>query len=111
MPWAHFVATYNSATKLGTIYVNGVKMKEQDFNLYGSPMSNSTGLIYNGAALNKQFVFGFIQDKTSPTLSDSWADYNVTTNNHYKGMLDDVRIFHRALTAVEIGLIYNSEKP
>lgn len=109
--WAHFVATYNSTTKLGTIYVNGTKMKEQDFNLYGPPMSNSTGLIYNGNPGNKQFVFGFIQDKTSPTITDSWADYNVTTNSHYKGLLDDVRIFHRALTSVEVGLIYNSEKP
>ena len=34
-----------------------------------------------------------------------------TTSNHFKGMLDDVRIFHVALTETEVQLLYNSEKP
>jgi hypothetical protein len=29
--WAHVVATYNHTTKIGTIYINGVQMKAQDF--------------------------------------------------------------------------------
>lgn len=111
--WAHVVCTYNSATKVGTMYINGEKMKEQDFNLWpsGDKKKGVVGLKYAGAALNNTFVFGFIQDKTSPTIGDSWADYNVTTNNHFKGQLDDVRVFHKALSASEISLIYNSEKP
>lgn len=111
--WAYVVCTYASATKIGTIYINGMKMKEQDFNLYGDthPLYNATGLEYAGNPDNKQLVFGFIQDKTAPTITDSWADYTNPDNNHYKGLLDDIRIFHRALTAKEVQLIYASEKP
>jgi hypothetical protein len=93
------------------MYINGEKMKTQDYNLYGDPMDLATGLKYAGNAGNNTFVFGFIQDKVDPTITDSWADYNITTNNHFKGWLDDVRIFHKVITPNEILLMYNSEKP
>jgi len=108
--WAQVVCTYNQTTKLGTMYINGQKMKEQDYNLYGTPMSNATGLKYAGLAANNALVFGFIQDKVSPTITDSWADYNVTTNNHFKGLLDDVAIYHSVLTQAIVTLMYNSGK-
>ena len=111
--WANIVCTYDHATKIGTMYINGEKMKQQDFNLYGTthPLYNATGLKFAGNADNNAFVFGFIQDKVDPTVTDSWADYNITTNNHFKGWLDDVRIFHKVITPNEILLMYNSEKP
>lgn len=111
--WAQVICTYNSATKVGTLYINGVEMKAQDFNLYGSthPLYKATGLKYAGNSGNNSLAFGFIQDKNDPTITDSWADYTITTNNHFKGQLDDVRVFHRTLTAIEIQLMYNSEKP
>lgn len=112
MQWAHVVCTYNSATKIGTLYINGQKMKEQDFNLYGSdnPMSMATGLTYAGNPGNNTLVFGFIQDKTDPTIPDSWADYSDPTTGHFKGELDDVIIYHKVLTPDEITLMYNSGK-
>jgi hypothetical protein len=106
--WAHVVCTYDHATKIGTMYINGVKMKEQDFNLYGVPMMNATGLHFVGNPGNNSLVFGFIQDKVSPTLSDSWAVYSDPTNNHFKGLLDDVAIYHSVLTPTLITLMYNS---
>ena len=111
--WANIVCMYNHVTKVGSIYINGQVMKTQDFNLYGagSLMSRVTGLRYAGHSGNNNFVFGFIQDKNDPTLPDSWAQYSDPLNNHFKGMLDDVRFFHRVLTATEISLMYNSEKP
>jgi hypothetical protein len=111
--WANIVCRYNAANKVGTMYINGQKEKEQDFNLWpaGDPKTTVTGLKYNGNAGNNAFVFGFIQDKVDPTITDSWADYTVTTNNHFKGLLDDVMIFHKALTEQEITLMYNSFKP
>jgi hypothetical protein len=93
------------------MYINGEKMKEQDFNLYGAPLMNATGLKFAGNATNNALVFGFIQDKVSPTVTDSWADYNITTNNHFKGLLDDVAIYHTVLTPSLITLMYNSGKP
>ncbi len=109
--WANVVCRFTSATKLATIYINGDKVKEQDYNLYDPPITQADGLRYNGAAGNKQFVFGFIQDKTSPTISDDWAQYENPANKHFKGLLDNVRIFHKSLTEQEILLMYNSEKP
>ena len=108
--WAHVVCRYTAATKLATMYINGEKVKEQDYNLYDSPMTHTTGLVYNGAVGNNTFVFGFIQDRTNPTIGDAWADYSNPANNHFKGMLDNVRIFHKSLTEQEIQLMYNSEK-
>jgi len=106
--WAHMVCTYNHTTKIATMYINGQKMKEQDYNLYGAPMMNATGLKFMGNATNNALALGFIQDKVNPTLTDSWADYNITTNNHFKGLLDDVAIYHSVLTPSLITLMYNS---
>ena len=109
--WAHIVCTYDHATKLVTMYINGQKMKEQDFNLYGAPMMDATGLKFVGNAANNALVFGFIQDKVSPTLPDTWADYTNPANGHFKGLLDDVAIYHSVLTPALITLMYNSGKP
>lgn len=110
--WANVVCRYNAATKVGTMYINGEKMKEQDFNNWpvGDAKTTVVGLKYAGNAANNVLAFGFIQDKTSPTITDGWADYNDTNNNHFKGQLDDIMIFHKALTTTEILLMYNSAK-
>ncbi len=111
--WAQVVCRYNSTTKVGTMYINGDKMKEQDFNLWpaGDPKTTVTGLTYAGNPGNNTFVFGFIQDKADPTILDAWAQYSDPANNHFKGLLDDVMIFHKALTELEIQLMYASFKP
>jgi hypothetical protein len=109
--WAHIVATYNHTTKIGTIYINGEKMKEQDFNLYPVPLLNATGLKYAGLPTNNTFVLGFIQDKSNPTIPDAWAAYSDPANNHFKGLLDDVAIYHTVLTPALITSMYNSGKP
>jgi len=111
--WAQIVCTYDHATKIGTLYINGEKMKAQDYNLYGTthPLYLATGLKFNGNAANNTFVFGFIQDKASPTILDTWADYNDPANGHFKGLLDDVAIYHSVLSPSIITLMYNSGKP
>ncbi|MDP4223161.1 MAG: LamG-like jellyroll fold domain-containing protein [Bacteroidota bacterium] len=111
--WAHVVCTYDHTTKIGTIYINGQEMKAQDFNLYGTthPLYLATGLKYAGNSGNKSFVFGFIQDKVSPTIPDSWADYTNHANGHFQGLLDDVAIYHSVLSPSIITLMYNSGRP
>jgi Concanavalin A-like lectin/glucanases superfamily/Bacterial Ig-like domain len=114
--WAHVVCTYEVATKLGTMYINGTEMKQQDFNLWpaGSKDTKCSGLMYGGSmpSVKNDLAFGFIQSRAGNLWSDqSWGAYSQPGANHFKGLLDDVRIFNRALTSVEVGLIYNSEKP
>lgn len=113
--WAHVVCEYNGATKVGTMYLNGEKMKSQDFNLWpdGDAKRNVTGMKYGGAEPDtfNELAFGFIQSREG-TLWDSepWGGYDFPTSNHFRGQLDDVRIYHKALTETEILLMYNSEK-
>ena len=114
--WALVHCVYNSTTKIGTMYINGVIMKSQDFNLWpnGDPMTGCKGLKYGGVAPNvyPTFALGFIFSRNCTLWNDqSWAKYTSPYSNHFGGLLDDLRIFHRALTANEVALMYNSEKP
>jgi hypothetical protein len=111
--WAQIICVYNSTTKVGTMYINGEKMKSQDFNLWpeGDAKLGVVGLKFAGNTDGNKLALGFIQGRTNPKITDDWANYSITTNNHFKGQLDDVRFFHKVLTETEIQLMYNSEKP
>jgi len=111
--WINVVYTYNAPTKVGTLYFNGEKMKSFDFNLWptGDVKRGVTGLKYAGLAAGKNLALGFIQGRNNRTITDEWADYALTTNNHFKGQLDDIRFWNKAITANEVLLMYNSEKP
>lgn len=111
--WAHVVCTYKSSTKVGTMYVNGQKVRSWDFNLWpaGEAKRGALGVKFAGNPTGNNLAFGFIQGSANRIITDSWADPADPANNHFKGLLDDVRIFKRAITDGEVTLIYNSEKP
>jgi len=114
--WANVVCTYNSATKIGTMYINGQEEKAQDFNLWPSGASDHgvIGLKYNGVEPQEYpiLAFGFIKSRNSTLWNDqTWGNYSDQYANHFQGLLDDVRIWHKPLSPVEITLMYNSEKP
>jgi len=110
------VYTYNGTDKKGILYYNGEKMKSFDFDLWpdGDAKRVVTGLKYRGVSpeVEPEFALGFIQSRAG-TMWDAepWGGYDFTTSNHFKGQLDDIRFFHKTLTATEIDLMYNSEKP
>jgi hypothetical protein len=114
--WTHVVCVYDAASKKGTMYINGEKMKSQDFNLWpdGDKKKGVVGLKFAGVApeVVNELAFGFIQSRAG-TLWDAepWGGYEIPTANHYKGMLDDIRVFHSVVTEQEALLMYNSEKP
>ncbi|MDP4282646.1 MAG: LamG-like jellyroll fold domain-containing protein [Bacteroidota bacterium] len=114
--WAFIVCTYNSTTKIGTMYINGAEMKAQDFNLWpaGDAKQSVVGLKYNGTAPEEEDILalGFIKSRNSTLWNDqTWANYNSPDANHFNGLMDDVMFFHKALTATEVGLMWNSAKP
>ena len=112
--WLNVVYTYNGSTKVGTLYYNGEKMKSLDFNLWPDDDAKKgvIGLKYNGTELGDNLAFGFIQGRNNRTISDTWADYShADATNHFKGQLDDIKIWHKVISANEIMLMYNSEKP
>jgi hypothetical protein len=113
--WAHVVCVYNSATKQGILYINGEKMKSFDFDLWpdGDAKRGVSGMKYNGVApeVVNELAFGFVQSRAGLLWdTEPWGGYDFPTANHFKGQLDDVRIWHKVLTGDEILLLYNSEK-
>jgi hypothetical protein len=114
--WLHVVYTYDGVAKRGTLYYNGEKMKSFDFNLWPDEDAKRgvVGMKWGGDGVEvvNELAFGFIQSRAG-TLWDGepWGGYDFPTANHFKGQLDDVRIFHKAITATEVQLMYNSEKP
>ena len=112
--WLNVAFTYNASSKVATLYYNGEKMKSFDFNNWptGDAKKGVIGLKYDGTTLGNKLALGFIQGRDNRAISDTWADYaSVDANNHFKGQLDDIRIWHKTLSGNEILLMYNSEKP
>jgi hypothetical protein len=112
--WASVVLTFNGPTKVATMYINGEMMKAEDFNLADPTLNAATGLKWNGNApeVYPRLAFGFVKSRQGTLwATQPWGGYSIPTSNHFGGQLDDVRIFHRALTATEVDLMYASEKP
>ncbi len=111
--WLHVTYIYNAAAKKGTLYYDAEKMKSFDFNLWpdGDIKQTAVGLKYAGEPAGNQLALGFIQARENRTIGDDWANYANPENNHFKGQLDDIKIFHKAITATEVQLMYDSEKP
>jgi len=114
--WANIVCVYDGTTKIGTMYINGEKMKAQDFNLWpdGDVKQGIKGLKWGGVPpeVYPTLALGFIQSREGTMwANEPWGGYIFPTANHFGGYLDDIRIFHKPLTATEVSLMYDSEKP
>jgi len=114
--WLHVTYVYDAAAKKGTLYYNGEKMKSFDFNLWPEEDIKRTavGLKYAGQEPDvvNELAFGFIHSRAG-TMWDSepWGGYDFPDANHFKGQLDDIKIFHKVVTPTEVSLMYESEKP
>lgn len=113
--WVHIICSYDKATKKGQMFINGQLMKSQDFNLWpdGDPKRDVVGVLYNGDPVDVEdkLAFGFIKSADSPMWADTpWGDYYKPTANHFKGDLDDVRIFNAPFTIADAEALYNAEK-
>lgn len=113
--WYHVIYTYNGAERTGDLYFNGELMKSFDFDLWpdDSDKYTTTGLKYRGVEPDvlDELALGFIHSRGG-TMWDSepWGGYDFTTANHFKGWMDDLRIFHAAFSAEDAEALYNAEK-
>ncbi|WP_234571437.1 Ig-like domain-containing protein [Rhodohalobacter sp. 614A] len=112
--WTHVTIIVDGPNKSRSLYVNGQLRMHHDFTLLDadSPLQNMTGMAYNGSEpdVYPELAFGFIQSRQG-TMWDNepWGGYDFPTANHFKGQLDDIKIYHKALTETEIQLMYDSE--
>ncbi|MCX6284937.1 MAG: Ig-like domain-containing protein [Bacteroidetes bacterium] len=114
--WVFVTCTYNSATRIGSLYLDGVLMKQQDFNKWpaGDPATTITGMKYGGSAPLQENVLamGFFHSAGSAAFSGTtWGNYYSPYANHFRGCLDEVRIFHSSLTSLEVEQMYTLTKP
>jgi hypothetical protein len=113
--WAHIVFVYNSVTKQRMFFLNGELVFKQDHNLWpvGDIQRTVVGLKFHGPEpdVYNDLALGFIQSRRGTMwATETWGGYNFPTANHFKGQLDDIRIFSKAVSEAEVRLIYNSEK-
>jgi len=112
--WAHVVCVYNSSTREGKMYINGELMKTQDFNLWpaNDPLTEAVGLKYSGQEPEEvnEFALGFFQSRAGTLFdSETWGNYDSPAANHFEGLLDNLRIFHSALSDTEVSMMYGAE--
>ncbi len=89
--WYHVVATYDSVAKSAKLYVNGQEVTSVD-------------AINMGSAYNK------IYDSTTPLLiGNKLNSQNNNPAQSFNGLIDDVSLWDRALTAMEIKSIYDAD--
>lgn len=109
--WTHFVFQYDSETEIGRVYINGELAKRQNYNEYptDNPLYKAGDLTFNSQdGLGEKMAIGYYADRS--TTIYSWADYSDPNTNHYAGLIDDIKIYHKVLTEKEIQLMYESEK-
>lgn len=114
--WLNVIYTYDATEKVGSLYYNGMLEKTFDFNKWpdGDAKQTVVGLTYDAAEpdVYNTLAFGFIHSRQGTLFNDTpWGNYSLTTAKHFKGLLDDVRFFHAALTQSEVEQLYNDEKP
>ncbi len=61
------------------------------------------------ARYDDKLVFGFWQSRES-TFGGTAGSYFNPDANHFQGLLDDIRIFNRALSDTEVSLMYEGGK-
>jgi hypothetical protein len=97
------------------LYLNGEKVNQFDFNLWPSDniKRTTTGLKFAGNLTSggNKLALGFIQGSMNRIIQDTWADPADIYSNHFKGLMDDVRIFKVVLTSEEVAILYAAEKP
>jgi AraC-like DNA-binding protein len=113
--WKHVVFTYDAPSLVASIYIDGQLMKEQSYLEYAPhPQEDCVGWKYNGEEPNvfPDLAFGWVQSRRGELWNDTgFGNYDIPTSNHYKGMLDDFRIFSAAYTSEDVLDLYNAEKP
>jgi len=112
--WLHVTLTYDGNDRKARLYYDGELMKSFDFDLWpeDSIQRTVTGMKYAGnePEVVNELAFGFIQSRAGTMWeNEPWGGYDFPTSNHFKGQLDDIKIYHKVLTDTEIQLMYQSE--
>ena len=103
--WAHLVITYEKSTEgeyyTPHIYIDGVERYEFDNSL--TTLTRDLGDSVSSSSSN----YGMWIGKTQWAFNSSEA----ANNPEFKGKMDEIRLYDRALSASEVAELYNAKKP
>ena len=106
--WHQLVFTYDNATYLKTTYFDGVKVKELNLLDAVNNEWNLKDMKLNAlAGVDGKLALGYFASKAN--TNPDWAIFANATNT-FKGSMDDLRIFTKALSATEVTALYTAEK-
>jgi len=96
--WINVTVTYDDAASTVTVYYNGAQ----------AGVNNAAGFAPLDWSAAQKMVFGTLQFQTTPSLtsatgSQGWAGY-------LTGVLDQVRVYDKVLSASQASALYNLEK-
>jgi len=101
--WVHIVSSYNKTTSKMSYYANGVFVKSQvkfsDGEVNG--VQPLLGALTFGTGMTKLDI-GAWWKLAAGTATDSWMVY-------YPGLIDELRIYNKALTDAEVKALYDAE--
>lgn len=123
--WFHIVHNYDNTTSKASIYVNGKLLMvtkgawnlETRYRTNPEPTQDADGNVINEnpngvpklgdlilplKASGNKGIIGFWANRAFDGAEDDWMGY-------YYGMLDEFRIYNRALTAAEVDELYKAE--
>ena len=107
--------TYDVNTQMKTIYLDAVILLQvnlsstEGWNLTDLAIADKvdgTGAPVTG--IDPKLALGFFCSRDN--TATGWSTYSTATNT-YKGALDDMRIFSKALSTNEVTQLFNAEKP
>ena len=113
--WSHLVMTFDAATSVKTIYIDGIKLMQVQLNLDTDEWQLKDMAIADQADGTGDPISGIVPNLTlgyfcSPSnTATGWSDYS-TSENTFKGLMDDFRLFNKALTESEVQALYSSEE-
>lgn len=95
--WAHVVYLFDGPTGSNKLYVNGVKISNTQWEI----RNNGAAKMLNHFTPTRP-VIGALETFVNGTTTDAW-------NAALKGQVDELRFYDKALTAAEIGALYELE--
>ncbi len=96
--WAQAVLTWDGTTRLFKVYVNGVKVSNPKWELRGA--EDSLPLAFTTPT---RAIIGAFETYVDGTSTDTW-------NQPMTGMIDELRVWNKALVASDINALYELEK-
>jgi len=100
--WNHYAVTWNKGVM--TSYINGVAYQTNDI----SPVVTRLQIGQNNNNPTPWIGIGCDTHGGTPLLNDETPQNEYPNNGWMNGVMDDVRIYNRALTAAEVQAVYSA---